>query len=165
VSNVRAAQKKGARAVVEALREVAFLSAPAPPLFNSLLGLLQSLKCNRKAGEENKAVRHCYQYISWLASSGLLDEGSALTVLHQLARIDLRDELVPRKLAALQLFAELSVIFPNAAGASCPPTPLQAQRVPAHAEHAHPPPHPFSLTRARKHTTAAAAATQNLKLL
>ena len=117
VANVRTAHKKGIRAIVESLREVALLSAPAPPLFPSLLSLLQTLRCNRKAGEENKAVRHCYQYISWLAASGLLDEGGALTVLHQLARIDLRDELIPRRLAALQLFAEISVHFPGAAGA------------------------------------------------
>ena len=117
IANVRTAHKRGIRAIVESLRDVALLAAPAPPLFPSLLGLLQTLRCNRKAGEENKAVRHCYQYISWLAASGLLDEGGALTVLHQLARIDLRDELVPRRLAAMQLFAELSVLFPSAAGA------------------------------------------------
>ncbi len=117
IANVRAARPRGARAVVEALRDVAPLAAPAPPLFPSLLALLQSTKCHKRAGEENKAVRMCYQYISWLAASRLLDDGAATTVLHQLARIDLRDELLPRRLAALQLFAELSVAFPAAAGA------------------------------------------------
>ena len=119
VSAVRStvAGKKGTRAIVESLREVSLLSYPASLLFPSLLSILQTLKCQKKSGEENKAVRHCYQYISWLAGSGLLDEGGALTVMHQLARIDLRDDLLPRRLAALQLFAELSVIFPGAAGA------------------------------------------------
>ena len=92
--------KKGARAIVEALRGAALLVAPAPPLFPTLLAALQQLKCNKKAGEENKAVRHCYQYISWLASSGLLREEQALQVMFQLSGIDLRDELVPRQLAA-----------------------------------------------------------------
>jgi len=110
------AGKKGIRAIVEALREVSLLAYPAPPLFPSLLSILQTLKCQKKSGEENKAVRHCYQYMSWLASSGLLDEGGALTVLHQLAQIDLKDDLIPRRLAALQLFAELCTIFPGAAG-------------------------------------------------
>ncbi len=109
--------KKGARAIVEALRGAALLAAPAPPLFSSLLAALQQLKCNRKAGEENKAVRHCYQYISWLCNSGLLDEGQAQMVMFQLSGIDLKDELVPRQLAAAQLFAELAVRFPGAAGA------------------------------------------------
>jgi hypothetical protein len=110
-------QKKGARALVEALRGASLLAAPAPPLFPTLLAALQQLKCNKKAGEENKAVRHCYQYISWLASSGLLSEEQALQVMFQLTGIDLRDELVPRQLAALQLFAELAARFPAAAGA------------------------------------------------
>ena len=108
---VRAAvtNKKGARAIVESLRGASLLAAPAPPLFPTLLAALQQLKVNRKAGEENKAVRHCYQYISWLGSSGLLTEEQALQVMFQLSGIDLRDELVPRQLAALQLFAELAV--------------------------------------------------------
>ena len=116
---VRAAvtNKKGARAIVESLRGASLLAAPAPPLFPTLLAALQQLKVNRKAGEENKAVRHCYQYISWLGSSGLLTEEQALQVMFQLSGIDLRDELVPRQLAALQLFAELAVRFPGAAGA------------------------------------------------
>ena len=108
--------KRNARGLVEELRAVSLISWPAPPLFSSLLGALQALKANRKAGEENKAIRACYQYISWLANSSLLDSGAAMAVLHQLSSIDMRDELVPRQLAAAQLFAEIAGLYPSACG-------------------------------------------------
>ena len=108
--------KRSARALVEDLRAVSLISWPAPPLFASLLASLQELKANRKAGEENKAIRACYQYISWLANSALLDAGAAMAVLHQLSSIDMRDELLPRQLAAAQLFAEIAALYPTACG-------------------------------------------------
>ncbi len=115
-----AARAKDVRGIVESLRDVAVLSSPAPPLFRHLIACLHNLKCNPKAGEENKAYRHCYQYISWLASSGLLSEGENNIVLHQLAGRDMKNlELMPLRMAAMQLFAEISVLSPSAASEFC----------------------------------------------
>ena len=59
------------------------LPGGAPPLFRALLNALQALKAHRRAGEENKAIRHCYQLLSWLAGSTLLGEGEAMATLHK----------------------------------------------------------------------------------
>jgi hypothetical protein len=105
--------RRPARTLVEDLRAAAVISAPAPPLFRVVLSALQQLKANRKAGEENKAIRHCYQYISWLANSLLLSESEAMATIFQLTH-DMKDELLPRKLAAVLLFAEIVALSPRA---------------------------------------------------
>ena len=115
VANAVAARRP-ARALVEDLRAAALVAAPAPPLFRALLNALQALKANRRAGEENKAIRHCDQLLSWLAGSALLGEGEAMATLHQLAH-DAREELLPRQLAAALLYAEIAALHPGASGA------------------------------------------------
>ena len=101
VASVRSLVSSGrsARQLVEELRALALIAAPAPELFDTLLAALRQLKSNRKAGEENKAIRQCYQYVSWLANAGLLSESGATAVVYQLL-VDLRDELVPRQQSA-----------------------------------------------------------------
>ena len=119
--------RRPARALVEDLRAVSVVFSPAPPLFRAVLNALQQLKANRKAGEENKAIRHCYQYLSWLANSALLGESEATATLFQLTH-DMKDELLPRKLAAVQLFAEIAALYPGASASGADGSPNPGQR-------------------------------------
>lgn len=106
------ASKRNVRGIVEKLR---VLSAYGPiDLFTTLLGALQLLKADKKAGEENKAIRNVYEYLSCLLVNDMLDEAAAMTLIHQFTRIDLQEELVPRRLAALQLYAAVAAEFPAA---------------------------------------------------
>lgn len=105
--------RRSARAIVEEVRHLAYYPL-VPTLFDTILNILQQLKAQRKEGEENKAIRFAYQYISALANAGYLDESQATVTMIQLERIDLRDELLSRQLAACMLWAELSALFPNA---------------------------------------------------
>jgi hypothetical protein len=116
VSSIKAlvgSKKNAAREIVEELRALS-LHPPVPGLFDTLLAALHSLKANKKAGEENKVLRATYQYLAQLAGVGGLAPDEAVTLMHQLLRVDARDELVPRQLAALQLLGELARSFPDA---------------------------------------------------
>jgi hypothetical protein len=106
-------RKNAAREIVEELR-VLTLHPASPALFDTLLAALHQLKANKKAGEENKVLRAAYQYLAQLAAAGALRPDEALTLMHQLLRVDARDELLPRQLAALQLVAQLAAHFPDA---------------------------------------------------
>lgn len=106
-------KNKSIRSLVEELRVLSLHSTPVPHLFSTMLGALQMIpRANKRAGEENKAIRAVYQYISALLAGGYLGEGEAMTLMHQLVRIDLCDDLLPRQLAALQLYAEAASAFP-----------------------------------------------------
>jgi hypothetical protein len=52
------ASKRNVRGIVEDMRALAAFP-PVPALAETLLGALQALKPNKKAGEENKAIRQC----------------------------------------------------------------------------------------------------------
>lgn len=105
-------RKKNARGVVEDMRDVA-LYPPIPDLFDTLLAILQQLKADKKAGESNKAIRQAYWYLSSLAARDALGDGELITAMHQLARVDMKDELVTRQLSALMLYAEFSARYPS----------------------------------------------------
>ncbi len=105
-------KKKNARGIVEEMRTLS-LHPYIAELFSTLLATLQQLKADKKAGESNKAIKQAYAYLSALAVRGMLDEGELMTAMHQLTRVDMRDELVTRQLAALQLYAEFSARFPQ----------------------------------------------------
>jgi hypothetical protein len=106
-------KNKSIRSLVEEMRVLSLHSTLVPQLYSTMLGALQMIpKANKRAGEENKAIRAVYQYISALLASGHLGEGEAMTLMHQLVRIDLCDDLLPRQLAALQLYAEAASAFP-----------------------------------------------------
>jgi hypothetical protein len=107
-------KNKSIRSLVEELRILSLHSTPVSQLFSTMLGALQMIpRANKRAGEENKAIRAVYQYISALLAGGYLGEGEAMTLMHQLVRIDLCDDLLPRQLAALQLYAEAASAFPS----------------------------------------------------
>ena len=101
------------REVVEELRQLS-MHPPCPGALPALLGALRQLRANKKAGEENKIIRNIYQYISMLAGSGLLAESEAAGIVAQLLSVDMRDDVLSRQMAALQLVAELVGRFPGA---------------------------------------------------
>jgi hypothetical protein len=103
--------KRNVRSIVEEMRVLSY-HPPTPTLLTPLLGALQLLKANKKAGEENKAIRQVYQYLDMLLGGGLLVEGEAMLLMHQLLRVDLDDDLLPRRLAALALYGRAAALFP-----------------------------------------------------
>ena len=105
------------RRVVEALRELSLYGALPPSLaLRALIPALAWLRANKKAGEENKAVRAVYQALSATALQGGIERDVAEVAMRQLAA-DVGDDVVPRQLAALRLYAELAVRFPSVPGA------------------------------------------------
>jgi hypothetical protein len=119
LSSVRelVAKKRSARELVEVLRRLTCYAPPATaPALEALLAVLQQLRTNRQSGEENKAIRAAYQCLSATIISHPLDAMQGTLVMHQLRGIDLKDDLLPRKLAALLLYADLAVRFPTVEG-------------------------------------------------
>jgi hypothetical protein len=104
------------REVVEELRQLS-LHPPCPGVLPALLGALRQLRANKKAGEENKVIRAIYAAVAALAAADLLTDGDAAAVVSQLLSHDVRDDALPRQLAALQLAADLAGRFPGADGA------------------------------------------------
>ena len=110
------ARKRNARELVEVLRSLTLYSPPsAGPALDALLTVLQQLKTS-KAGEENKAIRTAYQCLMMTVNAHPLNEDQATLIMHQLRSLDLKDELLPRKLAAVVLYANVAARFPDAEG-------------------------------------------------
>jgi len=111
------ARKRNARELVEILRTLTCYAPPATgPALDALLAVLQQLKTNKQAGEENKAIRTAYQCLSASISSHPVGTDQGTLIMHQLRSLDLKDDLLPRKLAAVILYANIAVRFPEAEG-------------------------------------------------
>jgi hypothetical protein len=106
------------RELVEELRLLSVFGA-GPRLVDPISHALQLLKTNKKAGEENKTIRAMYQVLSSLAVQDDLPSSQLFPLLTQLSSMDVKDELLPRRLAALQLFADLAVRNPKLEGLLC----------------------------------------------
>jgi hypothetical protein len=116
------AKKKSSRELVEVLRKLTWYSPPAAgPALDALLAVLQQLRTNKQAGEENKAIRAAYQCLAATIASHTIEAVQGTVVMHQLRGIDLKDDLLPRKLAALLLYADVAVRFPLVEGGSTKP--------------------------------------------
>lgn len=114
VANIRTSveSKRNIRSLVEEMRILSYYPL-VPTLFGSLTGSLQLLKTQKKTGEENKAIRQVYQYLDALLNSKLIDEASAMLLIHQLLRYDIEDDLLPRRILALHLYALTASIYPE----------------------------------------------------
>jgi hypothetical protein len=111
------AKKRSARELVEVMRKLTlYTSPPVGPTMDVLLSVLQQLKTSKQSGEENKAIRAAYQIISATLASHSVEVVQGTLLMHQLRGIDLKDDLLPRKLAALLLFADLAGRFPDVEG-------------------------------------------------
>ena len=114
------ARKRSARELVEALRSLTCYAPPATgPALDTLLAVLQQIRTNKQAGEENKAIRAAYQCLMATVSSHPVAADQGTLIMHQLRSLDLKDELLPRKLAAIMLYANVATRFPDAEG-MCP---------------------------------------------
>jgi len=106
------ARKRNARELVEALRTLTCYSPPATgPALDALLAVLQQVKTS-KSGEENKAIRAAYQCLVATITAHPLAEEQGTLIMHQLRSLDLKDDLLPRKLAAVVLMPTLLPAFP-----------------------------------------------------
>lgn len=111
------ARKRNARELVQALRVLSCYAPPATgPALDALLAVLQQLKTNKAAGEENKAIRAAYQCLAATVAAHPVAPDQGTLIMHQLRSLDLRDELLPRKLAAVLLYANVAARFPAAEG-------------------------------------------------
>ena len=112
------ARKRNARELVEALRSLTCYAPPATgPALDALLAVLQQLKTNKQAGEENKAIRAAYQCLVATVAAHPVGADQGTLIMHQLRSLDLKDDLLPRKLAAVVLYANIAARFPVAEGA------------------------------------------------
>lgn len=106
--------KKNARYLVEEIRVVTYF-ARRGPVGQTLLAALRYLKPSKSEGEENKAIRAVYEYLQAVCREGKLPQGLEVHVSSQLED-DFRDDgLLPRQLAAVQLFASVASRYPSKA--------------------------------------------------
>lgn len=83
------------------------MQPPVNGLLPALLGALRQLRAKKTAGEENKAIRAIYSYIETLAEQGMLTRQDASAIVQQLFTFDVKDDMLPRHVAAFQLGSEL----------------------------------------------------------